>query len=422
MRFKLALTVHAQVGESAKSVVVQQRIPVEYKVQFQMCPECNREYTNRTWHAVVQLRQRGASSTRKGLLFLEMYIAKHAELQRDVLSVQTTKNGFDFYFLQLVSAQAFASDLSKIYPMKLKTTSKMVSEDVKNNTKNMKHTLLCDLVPFSKDDLVLWDLEEGGNSSGRPSSHVKLCLVLKMAGSIHFVDAAPTGDLSMDKALMVLSPERFWKLEKQFHVMGSSRRLTRFIVLDVEWTTDISSMGHSKERVSTFLPGDVEEESPKLYTGPSSGMDKYRLAYVQVAREADMGVTDEIFHCTTHLGNLLQAGDVVVGYDMVNSVMTGAEEWMTHAIMQSNNHSIPDVVLVKKVSGVTSPMDESGKNMNKKSKTSPRKSRKGRNRKSHDVVKDDPVDEEISSWDEQSDDEEPPESGVEEDGLELSSK
>jgi hypothetical protein len=49
-----------------------------------------------------------------------------------------------------------------------------------------------------------------------------------------------------------------------------------------------------------------------------------------------------------HLGNLLSSGDVVLGYDLVASVIPGADEW---SLKNSFNSSfvLPDVVLVKKV-------------------------------------------------------------------------
>jgi nonsense-mediated mRNA decay protein 3 len=43
MRLKLRVTVRAMV----EGVEIQQRVPVEWKVHFKMCTECNREYTNR---------------------------------------------------------------------------------------------------------------------------------------------------------------------------------------------------------------------------------------------------------------------------------------------------------------------------------------------------------------------------------------
>ena len=43
------------------------------------------------------------------------------------------------------------------------------------------------------------------------------------------------------------------------------------------------------------------------------GSRKIKLAEVVVAREKDFGVNDIQFTCMTHLGNLLQEGDTVLG-------------------------------------------------------------------------------------------------------------
>lgn len=40
---------------------------------------------------------------------------------------------------------------------------------------------------------------------------------------------------------------------------------------------------------------------------------KMRLAECVVARESDFGVNDTQFSCTSHLGNLLSEGDIVLG-------------------------------------------------------------------------------------------------------------
>jgi nonsense-mediated mRNA decay protein 3 len=51
MRLKVRVTVRTEM----EGVQIQQRVLVEFHVQFRMCPDCNREYTNRTWQALVQL-------------------------------------------------------------------------------------------------------------------------------------------------------------------------------------------------------------------------------------------------------------------------------------------------------------------------------------------------------------------------------
>jgi len=127
----------------------------------------------------------------------------------------------------------------------------------------------------------------------------------------------------------------------------------RFVVLDVELL-----LAHSSSAVSTH-DGCRNDEDGSLYTGPKGGVSKYAMADVEVARESDFGVTDETFRVTTaHLGNLLQTGDVVLGYDLVTSVYDDEE-----VLSKSFNKGfvMPDVVLVKKAKvGVSDDVGDDG--------------------------------------------------------------
>jgi nonsense-mediated mRNA decay protein 3 len=337
MRIKVRLTVRTEV---LQAVTIQQRCVVEFIIKWNQCPDCNREYTNRTWQAMVQLRQRRQDddAPRKGLVVLEMALARNAAVRKHVLSMDTCKQGFDFYFLSLTDAQTFSSYLSRVAPMRIKTTKKLVSTDVKSNTANLKHTVSCDMVPVCRDDLIL--------IHKRASSHAlagRLALVTKMSSLVHLVDASPKRNM-LERSVGDLSPDTYYKSggEKMYQVLSSSRRMTRFVVLDIELCEEENSSEHHHN-----------EEERKLYEGPSSGIEKYALADVMVARETDFGQNDETFSCTTHLGNLLQAGDIVMGYDLVSSVISGAVEGdMDNSF---NSHfTMPDVVLVKKVQGVES--------------------------------------------------------------------
>lgn len=71
-------------------------ISVELKIKFyNQCPDCNREYTNRTWHAVVQLGQkRNNDAPRKGLAVLEMALARNSTIRKNILRIDTSKQGF----------------------------------------------------------------------------------------------------------------------------------------------------------------------------------------------------------------------------------------------------------------------------------------------------------------------------------------
>jgi len=105
-----------------------------------------------------------------------------------------------------------------------------------------------------------------------------------------------------------------------------------------------------------------------LYKGPSSGVQKFALADVQLARESDLGKNDEVLSCVTHLGHLIKPGDVVLGYDLVTtssslnttvhkagstkkgSSFMGAASVVGLDEVLNSNVVLQDVVLVKKIS------------------------------------------------------------------------
>lgn len=68
------------------------------------------------------------------------------------------------------------------------------------------------------------------------------------------------------------------------------------------------------------------------------------LAEVEIARTSDLGMNDTRFRVLTHLGHILRAGDLVLGYDLVTSSLNcdAADELERRGAM-------PDVVLVRKV-------------------------------------------------------------------------
>mmetsp|Transcript_5364 Transcript_5364/g.7967 ORF Transcript_5364/g.7967 Transcript_5364/m.7967 type:complete len:594 (+) Transcript_5364:95-1876(+) len=337
MRLKLRLTIRADVGESPRCVTVQQRVPIEFHVHWGQCKDCKREYTNRTWQAVVQLRLKRADGGKKGLVMLETAIARNNDIRKHVVGMETSRNGFDFYFMHLMHAASFSRFLGSVYPMKTKSTQKLVSEDIRNNSANIKHTTLCEIVPLSRNDLVICDKHaaQDGASVGRLTG--RLALVNKVSSTLQLVDAAPART-NIHEAFADLHAERYWKGEKYYRIMMSPRRLVHFVVLDVELC-----VGNSyNDNKSNHSDGD----GLTLYHGQSV-VEKYALADIMVARASDASY-EETFHCTSHLGNLLDIGDIVLGYDLVSSVLTGADEWSMNNSFNSS-FQMPDVVLVKKV-------------------------------------------------------------------------
>jgi len=363
MRLKVRLTVRADIGESIRAVTVEQRVPIELHVHWRMCPDCNREYTNRTWQALVQLRQKRQDDSKKALILLEAAIAKNSDIRKHVLSVEISKNGFDFYFIELMHAHSFSAFLSTVYPMKIKFAKKLVSEDKKNNSANIKHTTVCDMVPFNRHDLIVCDKRAAkeGCSAGRLNG--RMCLVNKVSSTLQLVDAAPMR-IDIEDCFTDLHPEKYWKGEKNFRIIFSHKRLIRFVVMDAELCDGL------------HIPG-------------QSDASKHALADVVVARESDFGHSDETFHCTTHLGNLLDIGDIVLGYDLASAVLTGNDEWSMNNSFNSS-FNVPDVVLVKKVhSGAATEevVKEAQTDEKKKSKSSASKRRERRKIKEEKKMK-----------------------------------
>jgi nonsense-mediated mRNA decay protein 3 len=331
MRYKLRLTVRADV----QNVRVQQRVVVLLHCAFQMCPECNREFTNRTWNSVVQLRQKLSQNDdqapKKGLIVLEMALAKNKEIRKHVLKIDHVLNGFDFYFLSIPQAHAFVTYLQRIAPIRVRISKKLVSTDNKSNTANMKQTISCDMVPFCTHDLVIIH-----KSTPKCKLAGRLALVTKLASVIHFIDVSPKRNPNhfLNEYGMELSAETFYKYEKQYRVIQTSNRLVRFIVLDVELCNTQTESIHADD-----------PSVASLYHGPGSGVEKYALADVVVVRESDFGKNDMTYSTVTHLGHLIQPGDTVLGYDLASSSIDWDVDENFH-----HNFILPDIVLVKKTS------------------------------------------------------------------------
>ncbi|GKY91466.1 hypothetical protein MPSEU_000118900 [Mayamaea pseudoterrestris] len=356
MRLKLLLTVRTTV----QNVTLQQRLQTFLKIQWSQCPDCNREYTHRTWQAIVQVRQKrvfhNAAASTNTLALLEMALAKNASLRQNVLQIDSVSQGFDFYFGAHRQAQLFCAGLTKILPLRVSTTSKMVSEDVSNATANVKYTLLCELVPLCRHDLIV--IHKTATSLGVLSGRVALVHRLG-AGAIHCLDASPTkarlknsnGELQPE----YVSQEAYYKHEKAFCVLQSYQQLVEFIVLDVELWNEERTRRHEQQPTNahdddaSVTSASVATTSHKTHRNNNAQYNKrFVLADVQVVRAHGTG--DHVLTTVSHLGVLLQPGDVVLGYDLLQSTAVQHDELLTKAL--HSNVILPDVVLVKKIKGV----------------------------------------------------------------------
>jgi len=295
-RVKVKLTIQREV---LNSTILQQIFVVDYIVQGQMCDDCHRREAKDFWKAVVQIRQKVPH--KKTFLYLEQVIMKH-NIHSHCLNIKQVHEGLDFYFANKNDGRKMVDFLLTVVPCRYKTSERLISHDIHNNTYNNKSTFSVELVPICKNDVVCLPLKVA-RSMGN-ISQISICY--KVSNTLHFVDPF-TGTVSE------LSPTAFWRTP--FAALCSTKQLSEFTVIECE----------------------------KDHRTPANA--KFCQADIYLMRNNDMMGSDAQFHCRTHLGHLLQSGDTVLGYDFTTTNLNDAN------LEKMKQDQIPDVVIVKKSFG-----------------------------------------------------------------------
>jgi len=113
MRLKIRLTIQREV---LAGTILQQSFVVTFVVRNQQCIECQAAFRTGSWKSLVQVRQR--VNHKRTFLYLEQLILKHGA-HRGCLSIETFKDGMDFYFPDKGKAARFMSFLEDVVPMKV---------------------------------------------------------------------------------------------------------------------------------------------------------------------------------------------------------------------------------------------------------------------------------------------------------------
>jgi nonsense-mediated mRNA decay protein 3 len=164
----------------------------------------------------------------------------------------------------------------------------------------------------------------------------RLCVVQRISSSMHLVDP-----LTCQTA--EISSEKYYR-SGEFRALVSSSRLVEFTVLGWEAVLAPSKASAPQRRIS-------KQRSVPPYPCPTAlgessdhPVDDARLAEVEVARSSDLGKNDIRYRVVTHLGHLVKAGDVVLGYDLAGASLNSDE-----ADEYAAKHGLPDVILVRKI-------------------------------------------------------------------------
>lgn len=325
MRLKIRLTIQREVQSGT---ILQQSFLVTFIVRNQQCIECQAEFRQGSWKSLVQVRQR--VSHKRTFLFLEQLILKHGA-HRGCLSIETFRDGMDFYFPDKAKAARFISFLENVVPIKVKHSKKLIGTDDKSNISNFKYTNYVELCPLCKDDLLYLPAKLAA-SLGNIN---RLVLVRNVSNLIHLIDPI-TGQTA------ALTPEKFWRDPFRPLIPANRTRFTRYIILGKEPLV-LPQTHQQNRRILHLSKSNNQHASKKTPTQ----RNRNKMAMLHVAREVDLGQNNHQYQEPSHIGYLMKCGDVCVGYDL-----TDKSQWVDdHAEQAREQGKLPSVVLVRKLYG-----------------------------------------------------------------------
>ncbi|CAN8190401.1 unnamed protein product [Coccothraustes coccothraustes] len=298
-RIKLKLTVQKEVINGA---VLQQVFVVEYVVQSQMCEDCHRIEAKDFWKAVVQVRQKTVH--KKTFYYLEQLILKH-RLHQNTLKIKEIHDGLDFYYSSKQHAQKMVDFLQCTVPSRSKSSQRLISHDIHSNVYNYKSTFSVEIVPICKDNVVCLS-PKLAQSLGNMS---QICVCIRVTSTIHLIDPRTLQIAEIDG-------NTYWR--HPFNSLFHPKQLEEFIIMDINRV-------HEKRKGA----------------GAGARSNKHTLAEAWVRKTSELD-TDHQYFCCTHLGHILNPGDLVLGFDLANCNLN--DEFAN----KMNPQHIPDVVLIKK--------------------------------------------------------------------------
>lgn len=217
-RIKVKLVIQKEV---LNGVRLQQVFAIEFVMQNQQCDACQRSYTDHTWRAMVQVRQR--VEHKRTFFLLEQLILKHRAHEK-CINVEQVPAGVDFSFGERSHALKFIDFLSAVVPIRTKAAKQLISEDVQSAIKNYKFSYAAEIVPLCRDDLVVLPAKTAATMGAMNP----LCLVQRVSNHIFFLDPRT---LQMGE----MPAERYWA--EPFRPLMGTDRLEEFTVLDVRAVT-----------------------------------------------------------------------------------------------------------------------------------------------------------------------------------------
>ncbi|KAJ3451080.1 60S RIBOSOMAL EXPORT PROTEIN NMD3 [Anaeramoeba flamelloides] len=292
-RLRIKCTVQQEVFVGT---ILQQTFQVIYVVHNLMCPDCHKSETDHTWKSLAQVRQKVPH--KKTFFYLEQLILKK-NLHNKMIDIEESPFGIDFFFSHRSHAKNLVSFLQSHFITRFNSSKTLISQDTNSNTYNYKYTFCVEIAPICRDDFICLPPQICKKMGG--ISPFLICN--KLSNLIHLMDFWTLKTYEIDTL-------NYWR--DPFESTLNSKYLTGYMVVDIEYT--------------------------------NIRLGKYMLAEVSVSRLSDIENNDTVFITKTHLGNLLNVGDYVLGYDLssLNVNTDLLEDYEQKGI------TIPETVLIKK--------------------------------------------------------------------------
>jgi len=262
-RIKTKVTIQQEVYNS---VILQEVFIVEYVVHSNFCDDCHKREAEKTWNTVVQVRQRVPH--KRTFFWLEQIILKHRSHETTTF-IEEFPDGLNFYYSHKNHAKKFLDFLGNFTLIRWKTAKQLVTSDLKSNVYTYNYTFSVEIAPICREDLVCLPQRLMLQLGDCPP----ILLANKVNSVLSFIDPFSLFHYEVDA--------NFW--HNPFNSLLDRGDLVEFYVIDID------------------------------LLGPRYG--KYALAEATVILETDFGVRERYFITRTHLGNVLNPGDTVAGYD-----------------------------------------------------------------------------------------------------------
>ena len=145
----------------------------------------------------------------------------------------------------------------------------------------------------------------------------RLVLVKNITNLIHLIDPL-TGQTAQ------MSEEVFWREPIRPIITAARSRFVRYVVLGKE---------------AVIVKQNVSKKA-------ATRRNRTKLAYLTVAKEDDLGINDVQIEEHSHVGYLMKAGDVAVGYDLTDVQFVDDDAEAARAAGK-----FPDVIILRKLYG-----------------------------------------------------------------------